>query len=270
MDVNKFQPIIRQIFIELSERMPEAMTFREIANIFFKYGIINSPDNPYGSYQGTKRDYVLDKLNNADNILSFMDGGIAELTEMSSIGIDGAIKDTSLRTILKQLGYTKKISNEEHGIDYMEVPTDIESKLNLSATGTTRIERISRERLPNNIATLIDELNDNLSRGNLNASALLIRRILTLASTVALLKHGGNDKVTTQDGESFELNVLISNAQQEFRISSQTISRVRSAKWIGDSANHSYRVKVNEQDLGTSVTATRLYIDELDLRDAES
>ena len=44
------------------------MTVKVIANLFYKYGIIDLSENSYGTYQCTKRDYVLDKLNNARDL----------------------------------------------------------------------------------------------------------------------------------------------------------------------------------------------------------
>lgn len=41
------------------------------------------------------------------------------------------------------------------------------------------------------------------------------------------------------------------------------MSRVRSAKWIGDSANHSYKVKINTTDVETATTGLRLFLDEI-------
>jgi hypothetical protein len=47
---------------------------------------------------------------------------------------------------------------------------------------------------------------------------------------------------------------------KEYGLASQVMSRVTSAKWIGDSANHGYRVKINEADLEHSVTDLRLFL----------
>ncbi len=43
------------------------------------------------------------------------------------------------------------------------------------------------------------------------------------------------------------------------------VGRITSAKWIGDSANHSYRAKVSEGDLERAVTALGLFLQEIEI-----
>lgn len=256
--------LLRQLFIDLSEELPKAMTFKSIANLFYKYGIIDLPENPYGTYQGTKRDYVLDKLNNARDLRLFLTEGMEEVTELASIGaFDDSIDDSHIRWVLNKLGYTTVTSNEEHGISLCRAPEDIMSILDISQGA---FERIDPNNLPIPLSMLVDELNVNLSLSNFNAAALLLRRILTYTCFVALKKKGLDGKLVNSKGESLELSAIIENCKQEYKLTNQLVGRVISAKWIGDSANHSYAVQITESDVESSVTAVRLFIDEIGIR----
>ena len=106
-------------------------------------------------------------------------------------------------------------------------------------------------------------MNDCLDRGNKNAAALLIRKIIQQSVFIAMHKRQKEVKLKTPSGDDVGLHLALDRCRQEYGLSSQVMSRITSAKWIGDSANHSYRVKVNEADLDRAITGLRLFLQEI-------
>lgn len=128
----------------------------------------------------------------------------------------------------------------------------------ISSPASSKFKRIEIDRLPNKIGMLVEELNDNLDRNNLNSCALLIRKILTISSFLALAKI---DKQNLIDDK--ELSTVLGIIQNEFHVDTKLMAKVKSAKWIGDSANHSYHIEINESDVETAATGLRLFLGEL-------
>lgn len=123
--------------------------------------------------------------------------------------------------------------------------------------------RVEVEGLPSQVQELVEELNDSLGRGNRNAAALLTRKILHTAVFIAMRRRGKGDLLKNAAGEDIDLAPALERCKQEYGVSAQMMSRVNSAKWISDTANHSYRLKVTQADLDQLVTAARLFLGEI-------
>jgi hypothetical protein len=265
MGVNRNQTHLRQLYLELASALPSSMTFQDIADMFYKFGIMDKPEKPYPDYPGNKRDYVLEKLS-AGNTRTILES-MPDIIWNSANGVDDdkAFDSSSVEWSLKRLGY-KKIPEpsapEELELYTYELPSNLDEIAKpILAVGPRRIDE---EGLPNQLAEVIHELNDNLDRDNKIASALLVRRALTLATYIAM-KRRGKDGLLHKLGKDVELNAALSLCQQEYQIPAQTIARVRSAKWLSDSANHSYLIKINASDIETAVTGLRIYLAEAEL-----
>lgn len=238
--------------------MQAGYTFEEIADLFYEVGVISKPERPYGTYEGTKRDYAREKLVEAPDLDLFLQVTVPKVVaecDVEGIGV------ASVEQIMQQLGYTLSDDGRKHGIaDYLP-PGNLPST---NATGGEHPEkRIDLPDLPAAVQTLIDELEDNLTRGNLNAAALLTRKIIQEAVFIAMQKTGKAGALKDKDGAEVDLAVALARCQQAFGLSNQVMSRITSAKWIGDSANHSFRVKISDADLDRTVTGVRLFLQEI-------
>jgi hypothetical protein len=167
---------------------------------------------------------------------------------------------------MKKLGYYLDPDDEgamEHGFASYLAPDTFPDDLVRSQKKASASAEIVIPDLPPTVQELVEELNDNLDRDNRNASALLIRKIIHQAVFIAMDKRQKGSQLKKQNGDDVDLSVAIAKASQEYGLSSQVVARVTSAKWIGDSANHSYRVKVTESDLEKAATGLRLFLGEL-------
>jgi hypothetical protein len=98
------------------------------------------------------------------------------------------------------------------------------------ALRTPSHHRIEVEGLPAQVQELVEELNDNLARGNRNASALLTRKILHTAVFIAMQKRGQEQQLKNAEGEDIDLGPAVDRCKQEYGLSAQIASRVNSAK----------------------------------------
>jgi hypothetical protein len=247
--------IVRRLYNELASLLSVAMKFNELARLFFELGIIDNPEKPYGQYTGTKADYVLEKLLAAQHKKNFPQALADILFEVGHV--QSLINTSSLEHYMKTLGYI---------YDNPEVPemTAPKSLPIISVKPDTKLPaRVSIEELPENLNELIKELNDNIGLGNVNACALLIRKIITMSVFVRMSKENKTELFKKPNGDDKELNECLSIVQQQIRLPNQVMARVRTAKWIGDSANHSYKVKINAADVETAATGLRLFLEEL-------
>jgi hypothetical protein len=131
------------------------------------------------------------------------------------------------------------------------------------ALRTPSHHRLEAENLPPFVNELVEEFNDSLGRGNRNAAALLSRKILHTAIFTAMQRKDKGDDLTNTEGEEVDLRVALARCSSEYGISQQVQSRVTSAKWIGDSANHSYRLRINQADVDQLTTGLRLFLAEV-------
>lgn len=251
-ELNK-QQIFRRLLNEFATKLAESMTFNQIGKLFFESGIIDNPEKPYGKYSGSKSDYVMEKLLASQNKDGFPEMLSSIQFNLCYASNGPLLSDKDLVRWMIILGY-KQIVDAPDG-DPSLVPPD---KLVTVGRQKEVHKRIVIDNLASNINVLIEELNDNLDRNNPNASALLIRKILTLSCFISL------DKIGKSSGlEEKELNEVLSITQEELKISSRVMSKVKSAKWIGDSANHSYKVKINESDVEVAATGLRIFLEEI-------
>lgn len=252
-EINK-QIILRRLLTTISRMLANTTAFNEIARIFFEYGIIDTPERPYMTYDGSKAQYSLERLLTAQSKNGF--------TEMLSAvqfhlcyGSEGPLlDDKEVVALMKLLGYR----TEDHSKEDWDPSLIPPKNLPTIATQKEPHKRIIVDNLPNGVTDLLDELNDNLDRNNCNASALLIRKILTLSCFISLDKIGKSSVI-----EGKELNETLLIVQKSLKISDRIMSKVKSAKWIGDSANHSYRIKINESDVELAATGLRIFLEEI-------
>jgi len=123
--------------------------------------------------------------------------------------------------------------------------------------------RILVPNLTNELQDLVDELNECLQRENRNAAALLMRKIIGQAVYVAMAKRGKEDELRDEDGNDLDLSAALKKCKVACGVSAQVMGRVTSAKWIGDTANHSYRVRVTDDDLERAATGMTLFLREI-------
>jgi hypothetical protein len=250
---------LRRLFAEIATLMQAEYTFQGIADLFYEVGVIEKPEKPYPDYEGNKRDYVLEKLHEADDLGSFLSYTVPRVIldcDLEGRNVDGAT------WVMMMLGYEKTEEGKKHGVEDWEAPAG--SSLPRSAGGGSKSKRrIDLPDLPGPVQTLVDELEDNLDRENLNAGALLTRKLIQEAVFIAMHRRKKADALRDQSGDEVDLSVALGRCQQEYGLSGQVMGRITSAKWIGDSANHSYRVKVTDSDLDRSITGIRLFLQEV-------
>lgn len=251
--------LVRRLIAEVATLMQAAYTFRDIADMFYEVGVISAPESPYPDYPGNKRDYVLDKLHHAPSLEDFLRVTVPRV--VFECDIDGP-SPASAVWAMKRLGYALDEDGEKHGVASYDAP-DALPQLSSASSGRSPVMAIDIPDLPADIQELIDELNDSLNRGNKNAAALLTRKIIQQSIFIAMNKRGQGGKLRTTSGDDVDLHIALDRCKQEYGLSAQVTSRITSAKWIGDSANHSYRVKVNEADLDRAITGLRLFLQEI-------
>lgn len=252
VEINE-QIILRRLLTKIARMLADSTAFNEIARIFFECGILDSPERPYMTYDGSKVQYSLEKLLSAQHKKGFGDM-LSFLQFHLCYEVGGpSLDDKEVVYLMRTLGY--QTENQSNDGD----PTLIAPKFlpNVSEQSDVH-KRIIIGNLPSNICVLINELNDNLDRNNLNASALLIRKILTISCYISLDKIGKSSML-----EGKELNDALSIVQKELKISDRVMSKVKSAKWIGDSANHSYKIKISESDVEVAATGLRIFLEEI-------
>jgi hypothetical protein len=177
-------------------------TFNEIAEKFYEAGVIGKPESPYGSYPGTKRDYVHQKLQEAPDLEVFLRTTIPEV--VYECDIEGP-SVTKAAFLMEKLGYYKDSHDEaaQHGIASYTAPRDFPPELR-SMSGASKPPpgvAIQIPDLPNEIQELVDALNGCLDHGYKNAAALLVRKIIHHAVFIAMARHGKQNLLKTQTGD---------------------------------------------------------------------
>jgi hypothetical protein len=102
---------LRSFYIELAKQLGQNFSFKQIADFFFKYGIIEQPENPYPNYKGSKQAYALEKLGGAKNNVALL-RALPEIIFYSLNGIEGDEPFFDVRQIewiMKEMGYQKTI-----------------------------------------------------------------------------------------------------------------------------------------------------------------
>lgn len=161
---------------------------------------------------------------------------------------------------MKLLGY-KDSPDEFPGLIPPKELLPLASKIAVEETKSSEQipgPKINPSGLPEEIQEMVKELNDNYIRKNLNSCALLVRMILTKSTYIGMKQLGKENLI-----ENVELSKSLEIVGQHYKISSQVMARARSTKWISDSANHSYRLKINEADVESMTTGLRLLLGEI-------
>jgi hypothetical protein len=202
---------------------------------------------------------VLEKLHDAPDLGSFLSYTVPRVVvdcHLQGRYVGGAT------WAMTKLGNKQTEEGRRHGVEDWEAPAP-SSLPNTAGGGSASKKRIDLPDLPRPIQTLVEELEDNLNRENHNAAALLSRKLIQEAVFVSMHRKDKADDLRDRSGDGVDLSVALARCQQEYGLSGQVMGRITSAKWIGDSANHSYRVRVTEADLDRAVTGLRLFLQEV-------
>ncbi len=247
----------RRLYVELGELLDGHFSLQEAADLFYEYGITEAPDLPEGV--SSVRDFTIDILRNRLATNDFLRHGLPKTVfELDLAGAD-------VEAICKQmetLGYA--LEPGVPGVASYLPPKRLPRKPTpVFKSAQTARQRISPAGLPNALQTLIAELNDNLARDNLNAAALLIRKIISQAIYLAMAKHEKEGELKQTNGDDLDLAAALRRCKEVCQVSGQVMARVTSAKWIGDTANHSYRAKVSADEVERAVTGLALFLKEV-------
>jgi hypothetical protein len=244
--------------------MAKLYTFEEIGDMFYEVGLIPGP----GSFEGReneRREFAVQQLHHAENTDEFLRVIVPRVVFKAQMKRETI---TELLSTMQALGYVRSSTVNISGVGRYEPPASfpaltVRTPPAKLASAPAQQPRIQLPDLPSSIQELVDELNDCLSRGHHHAAALLTRKIIDQAIFIAMRRRRKESELQNAAGEEVGLKVALEKCQQEYKFSNQAKGRITSAKWIGDSANHSYRVKVNEGDLDQTVTGVRLFLQEI-------
>ena len=247
----------RRLYVELGELLNDHFSPQEAADLFYEYGITEAPDLPEGV--SSVRDYTIDILHNRLARTDFLRHGLPKTVfELDLAGADvGAICEQ-----METLGYALEPGGAPGAASYLPPKRLPRTPMPVLKTQATR-QRVAAAGLPNALQALIEELNDNLARDNLNAAALLIRKIIGQAVYLAMAKHGKEGEPKQTNGDDLDLAAALRRCKEVCQVSGQVMARVTSAKWIGDTANHSYRAKVSADEVERAVTGLTLFLKEV-------
>lgn len=261
----------RTFILALARFLKDNFTFNEIAELFFRSGLVNKLEKPYSEYDGTKYDYAVEKLTaNPDKNVGFYEEILPqEFTRIEYLhGVDSAFKRE-----LKSMGYTIKKRIEEINVpdigEVEDVYYDLIPPKEIS-TEKPRSPKQLKEYLkkhavyPKKVNGLIDELNINISFGNGNASALLVRRILFIASVKYALENNFEKDIQDENGDYIELSkILAAIGKKSPDVTVQLLNRLQIAKWMSDYANHNFTWEVDRGELEIALTNMRAFLDAL-------
>lgn len=256
---NDAERLWRRVYTELGDLLEQQYKPQEVVDLFYEFGVIESPVVPADF--SSVRAYVVDTLSNRLAIRDFLRRAIPR--ELLFLSVEGA----NLRAIgysLQSLGYTPDPEAGEMGETTFLPPKRLpRTPMPRRDFPTKSSVRVSIPDLPAELQELVDELNDNLDHENQNAAALLVRKIISQAVFVALAQRGKSEELKKPDGDDLDLMAALRKCKEVCGVSSQVMGRVTSAKWIGDAANHSYRVKPTDEELERAVTGTTLFLREI-------
>lgn len=261
-------PKFKKLIIETAKLLQRHYTFREIAELFYRAGIIKVPENPYPDYEGNKYDYAVEKLASGKDVRIFFREILPEV--FASIDVEYSDAETSsLVWAAKKVGY--KIDRIERtfelpdGDGFTDEFRDLVPPQELAKTTEKIIEEqvfISKSSsFPNELNDLLDQLNKVVSTKCYDAAAFLIRRIVFLASVIYAEKLKFNEELLKESGDYKDLSKILGIVgTKNADVSSQLLSRVRATKWMGDYANHNRKWKAEESEILASLTNLRAYL----------
>ncbi len=245
---------LRGLVVALAGLLPKHYTYNQIADFFYRGGIIDKPEKPWPGYDGNKSDYVKDRMGAITGGEDFFAHTLPEI--FGQIDSEYVQAETSeVVRLCRELGYTvetKYFEDPAMGIDVewreLSPPADIGSG---EVVGLTE-GHIDTEGLPTYLSSLVAQLNSNLSQKNYDASALLIRRVIFVSCVATLKKANRSHAALDKQGDYKDLSILLSLVCQSVpSISKQLVARMRIAKWMGDDANHvdSWKAKETEVEM---------------------
>lgn len=252
----------RRFFSEFGLLIQQNYDWQEMADLFHEWDMI---DRPTIEYDGTKRDFVIDLLSGTRWTKEFLKIGVPRV--VFAVDMEGTSTE-QIAYAMERLGYRLDEDGQKHGVASYEPPTRLPRlpyhRSSPAATPEpTPKDVVSIPELPSELLEYVKELNDNLARGNKNAAALLTRKIISQGIFVAMSKRGKEAELKTTEGDDLDLGLALKRCKQACGVSAQVMGRVTSAKWIGDTANHSYVVKVTEDELERCVTGMTLFLREV-------
>jgi hypothetical protein len=249
----------RRLYIELGELLDAYLSPQEVVDLFYEYGITETPDPPEGI--NSVRDYTIDTLHNRLATAEFLRHGLPKVVfELDLAGTNVEAICVQMET----LGYALEETAKGPGLASYLPPKRL-PRTPTPVFGSTQAskQRIATTGLPNALQSLIEELNDNLARDNLNAAALLIRKIIGQAVYLAMARRGKEGELKQANGDDLDLAASLRRCKAVCQVSGQVMARVTSAKWIGDTANHSYRAQVSVDEVERAVTGLTLFLKEV-------
>lgn len=259
-DNMKDTPAYRNLVLTLADLLPSHFTFNEIANYFYRGLIIDKPESPYRTYDGSKSNYVKEKLSAAQYPWSFLSSILPEIFFIIDIEY-GELETKRLVSICGKMGFhVQDVQDEEKSVFYRELipPNDI-----LRAQGSISEIHIS-DRYPATVRRLLQQLNANLLNDHFDASALLIRRVIFISSITYLKSKNLESRILDQHNDYKELSKILDVIATEIPdVSKQLIARLRNAKILGDYANHSLHWRVTEVELEQVKSTVGMFLDAL-------
>ena len=264
-------PDLRRLLIETSKVLQTCCSFREIAELLFRGEVISAPESPYPEYQGNKYDYAMEKLAAAEDLRPFLYHILPEIFGSNDPEWADSVM-SGLVHAAEKVGY--KLITTEHefklpdgSMDGMEIrdlaPPDY--LLETSTKTTEQKEYLPEDdNYPSGINTLIAELNICLSNNCFNAAALLIRRIIFLSCVVYAQKKNFEDKLLNANSDYHDLSKLLTTVGQNCPdISSQLLTRIQIAKWLGDYANHNKNWSASDEEVLSALVNLRAFLSAL-------
>lgn len=124
------------------------------------------------------------------------------------------------------------------------------------------------EKLPPEIRVICEEINGCLYHGFFNAAAVMMRKALEVA-TIIKFRQEGKENLILKSGEYEELPTRIEIAKQNNFISrkiAEKLIRDNKIKLFGDTAAHSFRIQIREEDAGPLRDQLRLVLEDMALK----
>jgi hypothetical protein len=249
----------RRLYVELGELLDDHLSLQEVADLFYEYGITEAPGLPEGV--SSVRDYTIDILHNRLATTDFLRHGLTKtVLEFDLAGADVEAICEQMETLGYALEKTPGVPGAASYLPPKRLPRTPPPVFR--STQPAR-QQIATAGLPNALQTLIEELNDNLAHDNLNAAALLVRKVIGQAVYLAMARRGKEGELKQANGDDLDLAAALRRCKEVCQVSGQVMARVTSAKWIGDTANHSYRAKVSADEVERAVTGLTLFLKEV-------
>jgi hypothetical protein len=249
----------RRLYTEFAVLLDLHYTDQQVVDLFYEYGVIDAPTVPAG--MKSVRDYVVETFHNGHAIPGFLRAAVPRVVfelDMEEVSVD------AIRAPMEGLGYELEAAAAKANVASYRPPKRLPRRPTppyrppKGANGQVVVPGLTGE-----LRDLVNELNDCLDRQNRNAAALLTRKIISQALFVAMAKRGREGELRKDNGDDLDLSAALRKCKEVCEVSGQVMGRVTSAKWIGDTANHSYRVKVTDEDLERAVTGMTLFLREI-------